>query len=112
VVAARAVSRRGVLIALYGSVAAGLLALSEPGPRAFGRARLAVNAAAFAGMAMGAYSARAVDERPDPVPTDDTPWHALDIDTALDLLDSSPAGLTEEEASARLAESKTSTSPA
>jgi cation-transporting ATPase I len=104
VVAARAVSRRGVLIALYGSVAAGLLALSVPGPGSTGRARLAVNAAAFAGMAMGAYSARAVDERPDPVPTDDTPWHALDVDTALDLLDSSPAGLTEEEASARLAE--------
>jgi cation-transporting ATPase I len=48
-----------------------------------------------------------VDERPDPIPTDDTQWHALDMETALRRLDSSPAGLTEEEASARLAEQPT-----
>ncbi|MGC9667833.1 HAD-IC family P-type ATPase [Planosporangium sp. 12N6] len=104
VVAARAVSRRGALISLYGSVAAALLALSGPGVGQVGRARLAGNTAAIVGMAMGAWTARSVDERPDPVPTDETPWHALDLDTALDRLDSSPAGLTEAEAEARLAE--------
>ncbi|GII24423.1 putative cation-transporting ATPase I [Planosporangium mesophilum] len=105
VVAARAVSRRGALIALYGSVAAALLALSGPsGAGQSGRARVAVNAAAVTGMAMAALSARSVDERPDPVPTDETQWHALDIDTALSRLETTPAGLTAEEADARLAE--------
>ncbi|HEV7898462.1 MAG TPA: HAD-IC family P-type ATPase [Planosporangium sp.] len=102
--AARAVSRRGALIALYGSVAAALLALSGPGTGQSGRARIAVTAAGVVGMAMGALAARSIDERPDPVPTDDTPWHALDIETALRRLDTSPSGLTEEEAGARLAE--------
>jgi cation-transporting ATPase I len=103
VVAARTVSQRGALISLYGSVAAALLALSGTGPNQVGRARIAITAASVVGMAMGALSARAVDERPDPVPVDETPWHALDVETALRRLDSAPGGLTAEEAEARIA---------
>ncbi|WP_433605292.1 HAD-IC family P-type ATPase [Dactylosporangium sp. CA-139114] len=103
VVAARAVSRRGALISLYGSVAAALLALSGPGARQDGRARLAVSTAGIAAMAMGALAARSVDARPDPVPTDETPWHALDTGTALERLDASPAGLSTEDVRARRA---------
>ncbi|NJC73000.1 cation-transporting P-type ATPase [Planosporangium thailandense] len=104
VTAARTVARRGALISLYGSVAAALLALSGPAAGQFGRARIAGTAAAVVGMTVGALAARSVDERPDPVPIDETPWHALAPETALRRLDSSPDGLTAEDAAARLAE--------
>jgi cation-transporting ATPase I len=104
VVAARAVSRRGAMIALYGSVAAGLLALAGTGPGATGRALMASNAAAVAGMAVGSLASRSVAMQPDPVATDDTEWHALAVETALSRLHSTPEGLTADDASARLAE--------
>ncbi|NJC73690.1 heavy metal translocating P-type ATPase [Planosporangium thailandense] len=78
---ARAVSRRGALIALCGSVAAALLALPGPRTGAFVRARIAVNGAAVVGMVMGALSARSVDKRPYPIPTDEAPWHVWNVDT-------------------------------
>jgi cation-transporting ATPase I len=100
VVAARTVSRQGALVALYGSVAAGILAIGG-GTTGAARARLAVNAAAAAGMTMGAWSSRTVGGRPDPLPVDDTPWHSLDTSAALRRLRSSPSGLTGEDADSR-----------
>jgi cation-transporting ATPase I len=103
IAAARAVSRRGALIALYGSVAAALLALAGPRAGTGGRASLAINSAAAVGVASGAWSGRALAERPDALATDDTPWHALDADVALDRLHSSAAGLDARQAHERQA---------
>jgi cation-transporting ATPase I len=103
VAAARTVSRRGGVIALYGSVAAAILAVAGPGQGSTTRALVAVNAAAAVGMATGAVSSRLVNRRRDPLPLDETAWHALDPGAALSRLDSSWSGLSTQDASARLA---------
>ena len=89
------------VVALYGSVAAALLALSGPRRGATSRALLAVNGAAAVGMALGAWSAGALDRRPDPLPSDGTEWHALSAADTLARLGSAPDGLTEREAGRR-----------
>ncbi|MGZ4489539.1 MAG: HAD-IC family P-type ATPase [Nocardioidaceae bacterium] len=99
--ATRTVSRCGTLVALYGSVAAALLALAGPQRGATTRALVGVNGAAAVGMALGAASAVALDRRPEPLPADGTEWHALEPEAALARVDSSAAGITEDEARRR-----------
>ena len=103
VAAARATSGRGSRIALGGSVAGGLLALAGPLPGAADRALLAVNGAAAAGIAAGAWTARALARRPDPIVVEAADWHAMDSTAALDALDATAEGLAQRDADARLA---------
>jgi cation-transporting ATPase I len=99
--AARTVARRGTLVALYGSVAAALLALAGPRRGATTRALIGVNGAAAAGMALGAASARSLNGRPDPLPASGTLWHAMEPATALRRTGSASDGISEEEARRR-----------
>ncbi|WP_020573793.1 HAD-IC family P-type ATPase [Actinopolymorpha alba] len=101
--AARTVSRRGALLAGYGSVAGALLALMGPRGGATSRALLGVNAAAAAGLAAGTWSALALARRPAPVGIDTNLWHTLEGAEAVRRLGSGPHGLSEAEAAARLA---------
>lgn len=80
---AKAVSRRGVLLAMYGFVAGALLALAGPRRGATGRALVAVNAAAAVGLAAGAWSAVSLAHRPGPSPSDADDRHVLETDAAL-----------------------------
>ncbi len=99
--AARIVAHRGSLVALYGSVAAALLALAGPRRGATTRALIGVNGAAAAGMALGAASARSLDRRPEPLPASGTAWHAMEPGTALDRIGSTSEGISEDEARRR-----------
>ncbi len=110
-VAARAVSHRGALIAIYGSAVAAVLALTGTGRRARNRSITAVNAAAVLGMAYGVMRGNRLDRRPDPAGTDPTAWHTLDVDTALRRLHAASGGLTEAEASARLVHAPADSTP-
>jgi cation-transporting ATPase I len=101
--AATAVSHTGTLVALYGSVAAALLALAGPRRGAATRALIGVNGAAAAGMALGAVAGRSLDRRPDPMPASGTAWHALEPEVALARAASTLRGLTGEEARRRSA---------
>ncbi|GAA2756916.1 cation-translocating P-type ATPase [Actinopolymorpha rutila] len=100
--AAKTVSRRGALLAGYGSVTGALLAALGPARGATERALVGVNVAAAAGFVSGTWSAAALARRPEPVRTDRNHWHALDPSAALRRLRSTPRGLTEHEAAARL----------
>ncbi|MGW0231057.1 HAD-IC family P-type ATPase [Actinopolymorpha singaporensis] len=100
--AAKAVSRRGALLAGYGSVTGALLAALGPAGGATERALIGVNVAAAAGFVSGTWSAAALARRPEPVRTDRNHWHALDASAALRRLRSTPRGLTAQEAAARL----------
>ena len=100
---AKAVSRRGALLATYGSATGALLAVTGPRTGAAARAMLSVHVAGAAGLVAGAWSASSLARRPDPVPVDTNRWHALEPAAALRRLDSSPDGLTAVEAAARLA---------
>ncbi|MFD2080434.1 cation-transporting ATPase I [Actinopolymorpha cephalotaxi] len=100
--AAKAVSRRGAALAGYGSVTGALLAALGPARGATERALIGVNVAAAAGFVSGTWSAAALAHRPEPVRTDRNHWHSLDASAALRRLRSTPRGLTEHEAAARL----------
>ncbi|MET9023921.1 cation-transporting P-type ATPase [Actinopolymorpha sp. NPDC004070] len=100
--AAKTVSRRGAALAGYGSVTGALLAALGPARGATERALIGVNVAAAAGFVSGTWSAAALAHRPEPVRTDRNHWHALDATAALRRLRSTPRGLTEHEAAARL----------
>ncbi|MEQ4206532.1 cation-transporting P-type ATPase [Actinopolymorpha sp. B9G3] len=99
---ARGVSQRAALLATYGSVTAGLLALMGPRAGATERATLAVNVASGAGFVMGMWAAHTFARRPAPVPADVTDWHALAVDAVLGRVDSSPEGLSPAAAADRL----------
>jgi cation-transporting ATPase I len=103
VAAARATSRRGSQIALGGSVAGGILALAGPARGATGRALLAVNGAAAAGIAVGAWSVSGLSRRADPIPVEAPDWHAMEGAEVLKSLDAGPEGLAQEHAEAKLA---------
>jgi cation-transporting P-type ATPase I len=98
---ARAVSRRGVVLAAYGSGAGALLALAGPRAGAARRSLVAVNGAAMASLGSGAWSARTLARRPPPVPAATTDWHALAPDVVLAKLASTPQGLDDDEAARR-----------
>jgi cation-transporting P-type ATPase I len=99
---ARGVSQRAALLATYGSVTAGLLALVGPRAGATERANLAVNVTAAAGFLMGAWAGATLAQRPAPVPTDVTDWHALAVDAVLRRVGSAPDGLSATAAGDRL----------
>ncbi len=109
--AARTVSQQGTLVALYGSVAAALLALAGPRRGATTRALIGVNGAAAAGMALGAATARSLNRRPDPLPASGTEWHALEPTTALRRTGSTSDGISEVEARRRHAATRREDEP-
>jgi cation-transporting ATPase I len=100
---ARAVSRRGTLLGVAGSVAGALLGFAGPPLGAQDRVVAGVHGAALAGMATGAWSAYRTVRRPPPAPTSAVPWHSLTVKRTLRELGTTPAGLGEPEAAARRA---------
>ena len=101
---ARAVSRRGAMLAGYGSGAGAVLAVAGPRASAAPRSLLAVNGAALAALTSGLWSAVTLARTPPPLPADSTGWHALDAAAVLARLGTSDAGLGEAEASRRRAD--------
>jgi cation-transporting ATPase I len=91
--AAREASRRSSLFALGGTSAGGIWALAGPSRTAARRALLPINATALVSITMGAIAGRAAGNRPVPRPGPRHPWHALDIDEALALVESRRDGL-------------------
>ncbi|MGZ4633923.1 HAD-IC family P-type ATPase [Oryzihumus sp.] len=98
---ARTVSRRSIACAAYGSGAASLLALSGRRRGASSRAALGVNAAAGFSLAAGAWAARGLGKRPEPVGDDVSDWHAMSVEDVLASLESRPQGLTGDEVAGR-----------
>ncbi len=101
---ARAVSRRGAMLAGYGSGAGAVLAVAGPRAGAATRSLLAVNGAALASLTSGLWSAMTLARTPLPLPADSTDWHALDAAAVLARLGTSDAGLGKAEASRRRAD--------
>jgi cation-transporting P-type ATPase I len=101
---ARHVSGRSTRLALYGSAAGALVGLTDYRPQAGRGALLASGTAALATLASGAWSARNLGRRMAPVPEDVIPWHALPANDVLRALDSSLAGLSDQQARQRLGE--------
>jgi len=101
IVPARAVSRRAVMLAAYGSGVGALLALTGPRSGSAMRALTGVNGASIVSLASGLWSARTLALRPPPVPAATTAWHELAADAVLAKLASSLRGLDESEASRR-----------
>jgi cation-transporting P-type ATPase I len=102
---ARQVSRRSARIALLGTVAGAILGLADGRPPAGRRALAATAMSALANLAGGIWSASELGRRPVPVPEELVPWHALPIDEVFRLLDGSPSGLSDEQASQRRSQS-------
>ncbi|HEY0471695.1 MAG TPA: HAD-IC family P-type ATPase, partial [Kribbella sp.] len=102
VAVARRVSRRSAKLAVTGSAAGVLLSLAGPARGAGSRAMAAVDVAAIVAMIDGTWNAVALSRRAAPLPADRTQWHAMDPESVLGLLDSSPAGLSERDAGRRL----------
>lgn len=99
--AAKAVSRRSVTTAAYGSGAAGLLAIAGPRRGSVSRAGLAVNTAAAVSLASGVWSARTLRHRPEPTGDDFSDWHAISSEAALSRLGTRTDGLNQTEAEER-----------
>ncbi|HEY0695570.1 MAG TPA: hypothetical protein VGD71_41855, partial [Kribbella sp.] len=102
VAVARRVSKRSSKLAVTGSAAGVLLSLAGPARGATGRALTAVDIAAAVAAADGTWNAVALARHAPPLPADRTRWHAMDPDAVLELLDSSPSGLSEHDATQRL----------
>jgi cation-transporting ATPase I len=98
---ARQVSGRSSRIALLGSLAGVVLGLVDSRPLAGRRALATGGVAALANLASGLWSARDLKRRPLPVPEDLVPWYALPATEVFRLLDSSPDGLSDEQAQRR-----------
>jgi cation-transporting ATPase I len=90
-------SGRSAGLAVAGSAVGGVLALSGARGQAARRAVLPVNGAALAAVAWGAWDGVQLGRRPDPVPAETTPWHAVPWDAVLRKLGTSPEGLAPEE---------------
>lgn len=99
---ARVVSRRGVGLARAGTGLGAAMALSGRAARLSSRSLLAVNAAAGASFASGVWSAGELLRRPVSPPVSRVPWHAMPAEAVLASLDSSPEGLSGEEARRRV----------
>ena len=102
---ARTVSDRSARLSTYGALTAGTLVFAGPARSATRRSLLAVNAVSVATYALGTWSARDVLGRPEPLPADRTPWHALAATAAVLELTSSQEGLEEHAAQQRRAAS-------
>ncbi|MFP5346297.1 MAG: HAD-IC family P-type ATPase [Actinomycetes bacterium] len=98
---AAAVSRRSVTLAQaatgIGGLAVTASALRPPTPRAL----LAVNMAAAAALAHGAWAAHQLTRRPLVPPVSKVPWHAMPVDLVLDRVGTQPSGLDMPEARRR-----------
>ena len=106
-VAARRVSNRGAQLALIGSGIGALLALLGPVHGAATRAAIPVQTTALLALGYGVWSAMALSRRPDPVPAERTPWHAMSARAVLDALGSARTGLPEAESRRRQADGPT-----
>ncbi|HET6952972.1 MAG TPA: HAD-IC family P-type ATPase, partial [Acidimicrobiales bacterium] len=95
------VSRQSAAMALAGSAVGGTLALTSLPWRASARAMASVNGAAIGALANGTRAALALVAHPPPTADDNPPWHELDPDEVLDRLETTPQGLSVEEAAAR-----------
>jgi cation-transporting ATPase I len=98
---ARAVSTRSAILALTGSGIGGVWSLVGPAGSAGRRAALPVNVAALAAQAQAMASAEVLRRRPAPVPRSHTPWHAMDGPAVMAELETTPGGLSPQQAAAR-----------
>jgi cation-transporting ATPase I len=101
VVAARAVSTRSAILALTGSGIGAVWSLVGPAGGAGRRAALPVNAAALAAQTQAIAAAEILRRRPPPLPRWHTAWHAMDGPSVLTELQTTPDGLSAEQAAAR-----------
>ena len=100
---ARGVARRSTLFSLAGSSTGLIWGMMGPASTAGRRAALPVNVAALAAQTSGLVTAVVAGRRPDPVPTAQTGWHALEADAVLAALGTSLNGLDPAEAQRRQA---------
>jgi cation-transporting ATPase I len=90
---ARRVSQRSALLALGGATTGGIWALAGPARTAARRALLPINASALVSITMGGIAGYQAGHRTPPRPGPRHPWHALEADESLDLVESSRGGL-------------------
>lgn len=102
--AAREASRQSATIALAGASVGGMMAFGGLPPGMSMRVTTAVNLATLVAVANGTRAAIGVLRRPEPVPADDTPWHAIGRDEVLTRLGTSRDGLDGETAASRRVE--------
>ncbi len=98
---AHTASRHGVTLTQAGTVLGAAAAFAGTAAGAANRSLLAVNAAAAAALASGAWSAAELGRRPAPVVVPRTPWHAMPADLVLDQIHASPEGLSSQDARER-----------
>jgi cation-transporting P-type ATPase I len=99
--AARAVSHRSVQIAAAASGVAGLLATTRRGAGAPQIARTTVSLATLGAFGWASTRGNDVARRPRPLRADNTPWHELEAEQALDRLQARSDGLAEAEVANR-----------
>ncbi|QIZ37423.1 HAD-IC family P-type ATPase [Saccharopolyspora sp. ASAGF58] len=98
---ARTVSRRSAQLAVIGSASGALLAAFGPAVGSQARAAVPVSVCGLLALGAGTYWGMQAGRRPVPSVTPRTPWHAMSASTVLELLDSSPDGLTDGDAQQR-----------
>ncbi len=98
----RRVAEQGVNLAKIDAFAGLILGLRELNEPTIRRIKLAASAASFLSMLNGVRLARAITPMDESMHADPVPWHALDVQTALDRLGSSFEGLSEEQVAQRL----------
>ncbi|MEV6227855.1 HAD-IC family P-type ATPase [Saccharopolyspora shandongensis] len=98
---ARTVSRRSAQLAVIGSACGALLAALGPAAGSQARAAVPVSTCALLALGAGAYWGMQAGRRPAPSDTARTPWHTMSPSTVLELLGSSPNGLTDADAQQR-----------
>jgi cation-transporting ATPase I len=94
---ARSVSRRSALLALGGASTGGIWSLAGPARTAARRALLPINATALVSITAGGISGHQAGNRTPPRPGPRYPWHALEADESLRLVESSLGGLANKE---------------
>ncbi|HEY8374224.1 MAG TPA: HAD-IC family P-type ATPase [Pseudonocardiaceae bacterium] len=104
--AARATSRRTSGLAALGCAAGALLSLFGPAATSQDRATLPGALATLLSFATASWWGATEARRPAPRPAPTTPWHLLPASLVLDRLDSSPQGLSDEEAERRVGSSE------
>ncbi|MDR7304122.1 cation-translocating P-type ATPase [Haloactinomyces albus] len=101
---ARTVSLRSAQFATAASVGGALLALLGPASRSQARAGIPVSTASVLALGAGTWWGIQAARRPVPHVAPRTPWHAMSSSKVLERLDSSPAGLSDEQARHRIAD--------
>ncbi|WP_190813285.1 cation-translocating P-type ATPase [Saccharopolyspora pogona] len=108
---ARTVSRRSAQLAVIGSASGAVLAALGPAAGSQARAAVPVSTCALLALGAGAYWGMQAGRRPVPSDTARTPWHAMSPSTVLELLGSSPNGLTDDDAQQRALERQDHSQP-